>query len=56
MLIDRLAVTYCAAPMRGHRTYTDVPPFRRASLATPVDARPSHSLRVEAAQVGEQSQ
>lgn len=36
-MLDRLSITYVAAPMRGHRTYTDIPPFRRASC-TPVQA------------------
>lgn len=35
MMLDRLSHTYVAAPMRGHRTYTDIPPFRR--LAAPAD-------------------
>lgn len=36
MMLDRLSHTYCAAPMRGHRTYTNIPPFRR--LAAPAEA------------------
>lgn len=32
-LLDRMAVTYVANPMRGHRQMIDIPAsFRRASL------------------------